>query len=87
MQNSYLSNHVTFIHFRVVMAPKCPAPLPLEYYQKVHYFLKNLNIKNNNHHFYMQGVVYSVNAKSFQDSDKNGYGDLKGKGNKMCFKI
>ena len=26
----------------------------------------------------LQGVVYSVNPKSFQDSDNNGYGDLKG---------
>lgn len=42
----------------VVLAPKCPAPEPLDYWQK--------------------GVVYSVNVKSFQDSDDNGKGDLKG---------
>ena len=51
-------------------------------------FFKNLNIKKNNtHHFYMQGVVYSVNAKSFQDSDNNGYGDLKGKGDASKFVV
>ena len=43
----------------VVLAPKCPAPAPLDYWQK--------------------GAVYSVNVKSFQDSDDNGKGDLKGK--------
>ena len=42
----------------VVLAPKCPAPAPLEYWQK--------------------GVVYSVNVKSFQDSNADGKGDLKG---------
>ena len=35
----------------------------------------------------MQGVVYSVNAKSFQDSDNNGYGDLKGKGDASKFVV
>ena len=63
------------------MAPKCQHLPPLNISKRFYSFYrfgKNLSCQIIFTIYSLQGVVYSVNPKSFQDSDNNGYGDLKG---------